>query len=171
MNANEKLIRFMELKQEVLKSLGCNTPYFTKGDAEIIQAWSKEDAKEIWDILEDSIKLFDGKGLRSDVCPFCIYHSVKGIPCQYCKYAKNHGGICSFRSSSDYNVIIVFLETKFGKDADKLIFSNTLYKFFLDLIEYDAKCLIKLIENDDRKSLQVTIFNKDSAKGFVFSIQ
>lgn len=110
MSPNEKLIKLMEGKQEVLDNCGIKRPrYFTKKDRMVIMKWSAERAELVWgEIYEEVTNYFDESLLfEFNVlsCPFC-----KAYTCRECPYGDNHGMCVTHKFDNDYSVLMDKIE-------------------------------------------------------------
>lgn len=133
MNYQEMLIKFMEAKQQKLKEIGCEIPYFTSKDAEAIRQWDDKIAKNVWETIKENIEDNVECGLDAGVCPFCMKQEYFGGDCESCEYAKNHG-ICT---RGDYQDIWRFLYKR--KIDDEEILSYDFYQELIEKIEKEAK--------------------------------
>ena len=89
MTANEKLDKFMKLKQEVLNEkpefIGSGYSYYTKQDRNTIMSWSPDKAQAIWNRIKLETEISELYTFSGDICPFCIYNSDNN--CSKCNYS------------------------------------------------------------------------------------
>jgi hypothetical protein len=137
MTSNEKIVMFMEEKNNLIKSYNKELDYFNDGDKEeILLKWSEESADKVWKQLK---KEKNETGLNSSNCPFCIYNPyyygnsdvIIGMDCDTCGYKKRHKK-CS-KTNSTFNKIVSFFYTH-KIDMDN-IFSKKFYNELIKRIE------------------------------------
>lgn len=93
MTSKEKIIKFMEKKQEVLARHSKKRVYFGVKDKRDIEKWPDKRCDAIWEgLTRDG---YYGAGS----CPFCLY--LGDEECSECSYGKRHG-ICGDWHSSYY---------------------------------------------------------------------
>lgn len=93
MTNQEKLVKFMEYKQDLLTKIVGENNYFCENDKEFLLDLSDEHSKSIIKSLIDSI--IDHKLTNLLIylnCPFCIFiWKILKKTCYLCEYALNHG--------------------------------------------------------------------------------
>ena len=90
MKDQEKLIRFMNYKQNKISKLGKELDYFNSKDLKDLAELSDTDAKFCCDEIKRLVKNnFTKKD--AGVCPFCILFRLKNGQCSGCPYATRHG--------------------------------------------------------------------------------
>lgn len=140
MKAQDKLIKFMQIKANVLREYGINPKkYFNLKDKKILQNLDDELAQLVWLSIKYNIKFKHPNGLIDIVCPFCILSDLKenykDEACSICVYGKNHG-IC-FSGEDDITKIEDILQEKYNIT-------------FHDVFPYDFyyKTIIKIEEEE-----------------------
>lgn len=138
MTSNEKIVMFMEGKNNLIKSYNKKLIYFKVGDKKEILSWSKNDANKIWKIIK---KNKNEIGLTILTCPFCLKNidtydedTLDGtVECSNCGYGKRHGK-CSKESSTFDKIASFFVQISNTSDTINIdeIFSK---KFNNELIK------------------------------------
>jgi len=101
MTAKQKLIKFMEMKQEKLKTLFKDkkgeVSFFTEEDKAEVEKWKEIDCKKLWNELTKNVGelTFKRVGLLAELCPFCLKYlktdsTFRYTGCSKCTYALNH---------------------------------------------------------------------------------
>jgi len=121
MTPNEKIVMFMQAKNDCLKENGCKIKYFFKSDEKEILSWDENEAQEIWNFFIKKKKF--SSGISSDNCPFCIYND---FACNICGYSKRHKK-CYYENSTTSKIFNFFnnkdistsdlLDNKFYRDT------------------------------------------------------
>jgi hypothetical protein len=106
MTSNEKIVMFMEGKNNLIKGYNKKLTYFKVGDKKEILSWSSEYADRVWKFIK---KYKNGAGLSTVNCPFCIYNKMNCDidSCVVCKYGKRHGKC--YDKDSTYDSIFRFI--------------------------------------------------------------
>ena len=107
-NYNYKINLLQYEKGRILK----NPAYHTLDDAIIINKFSLETSKDIWDGIGSCIK-HNGDGIDSSLCPFCL-----GFYCSDCEYS-GKSTICQKQHDSIVN--IKKLSNTWYKETHKII--------------------------------------------------
>lgn len=124
MTYQDKLIKFMWKKNDILKEAGYDFGYMKLEIEKSMKKWDEEECKEIFDELELEIYEFQECGLVAETCPFCIKHTSK---CDNCEYGKINGGCGRENSVYEKYENIEFIIN--------IILSNTVYKKILRELE------------------------------------
>jgi hypothetical protein len=126
MTPNEKLDRFMELKQKVLNNTkefkDSGYSYYTEKDRDIIMSWSGWDAERVWHIILLRLKyrpfyIQENVIYANETCPFCKYYRS----CKDCEYS----GIDTVCEESD-EILYPLEDLNLMKDLINSIESKTL---------------------------------------------
>ena len=128
MTSQEKLIKFVELKDRIIKR-ETSINYIDKGDINEIKKWNRHKCKKVYEQLKLNIRALDIADFAVGVCPWCIDKSNIGIEkckCKICGYAKRHGD-CINDSSSLFH--------KYYSRYTKGTLSNKVYKNMISEIE------------------------------------
>ena len=126
MKDKEKLIKFVQLKNEIIeKETGIN--YVTQKDIDDIKKWKKNEYEETYQILIENIDDDKTYGLGEATCIWCIKNNP--LPCLDCEYGKKHG-IC-FQAGSLYD--------NYRTDEMIKIFTNEVYQKLIQKIEDEYK--------------------------------
>ena len=72
MTTQEKIVKFMRLKQEAIKRTGCHYDYMTHEIEIDVLSWSDEDAHKVWNGLVDHIMNYSAISIVSYTCPYCF---------------------------------------------------------------------------------------------------
>jgi hypothetical protein len=123
---NEKIIMFMQAKNDYLKENGCKIKYFLKSDEKEILSWDENEAQGIWNFFIKKKKFFSG--ISCDNCPFCIYNDYD---CDICGYSKRHKK-CYYENSTA-SKISNFFEKIYISTND--LPDNKFYKKLINRIE------------------------------------
>lgn len=149
MKYSDKIIKFMEFKQEKITEIyrlnysKAVPNYFTEEDAKSIKNWPSQRCKKVWSRLMLTCNTQSWcHPLSSVVCPFCIevtYSADKKY--ESCEYGKNHG-LCVGEKNSDYQKIrkkFDFITKKLNKwPSVKRIINITTMKNKLQEIERES---------------------------------
>ena len=95
MKYQEKLIKFIQLKNELIKK-ETKLYYIDDYDIDTVKGWFEKSCKNIYKILKDNIKYIGSNGLTELTCIWCIHN--KEDTCYKCEYGFHHG-ICSHEGS------------------------------------------------------------------------
>ena len=120
MNNIEKLVKFVELKNKVVKKVtGIN--YANRDDIAEIKEWGEKKCEAVYGAIELSILTTDISNFAIGACPWCI--SIPcfdyGTACEKCGYGERNG-ICINNVSS--------LFYKYNSKYIKGSLSNTVYR-------------------------------------------
>lgn len=139
MTDKEKLIKFMEKKQEIITEFNSEFEgmYFNDRDRALIEEWEEDTCKRIWEHTKDNVDLGDD-GLYSFTCPFCHYYTfgsekvVTRILCTQCKYVNNHGGFNKDSGCGNHWALITMDEGIHRQ------FYNDVYQIIIEEIDNDS---------------------------------
>ncbi len=134
MNAKNKLVKFVELKNKIVKKT-TNMCYINDEDIEDIKRWNSEECKTTYKKLKNNIfKLEDISGFAVGVCPWCISIPPNGtsLPCAKCGYGLRHG-ICDSKNSLYFKYRSKYIESMYITLEEPL--SNRVYRDMIDQIE------------------------------------
>jgi hypothetical protein len=149
MTSNEKIIMFMQGKNDIIKKYNKKLSYFKTGDKKEILSWSKKDANRIWKILK---KNKNATGLSTINCPFCIYNKADCVDnrCNICGYGKRHhkcyddnstyDSIYTFISHLEMELIDTFTKEEINNydSPSSLFFSKKFYNELIKRIEKEG---------------------------------
>ena len=128
MNYQEKLIKFVQLKNEIIEK-EIDIKYVNQEDIDNIKKWDNIICEEIYVELISAIKSFGRKGLNDDTCIWCIKkyieYEYRREACDNCEYKINHGE-CG-NNDSTYN--------KYSQDNVIKLLTNDVYRNMLKKIE------------------------------------
>lgn len=117
-NSRGKLIRFMQMKHELINiKTGEDLGYFDYNDAFAITNWKVKDANTIWKKIQENILLYNEYALIDILCPFCLKATMDkddlydSDECDGCEYAKNHGVCNNWDSPNTYTIVKTELES------------------------------------------------------------
>ena len=88
MNDKEKIIKFIQLKNEIIKKES-KINYINKEDIDDIKSWSDDDCKTIYARMTNEININKIYGLGFASCPWCILYKKKG-ECSDCGYGDRY---------------------------------------------------------------------------------
>lgn len=129
MNDKEKIIKFLEMKNEIIKKES-KINYIDKEDIEDVKSWSNKKCKTIYQYITDQIHIKKVYGIGFSTCPWCILcniYKVKG--CTDCGYGERHGECGYGDSLYDLYRSVYLIEN---------VLTNKVYKNILKTIE-DSK--------------------------------
>ena len=116
MTPQEKLIHFMEEKQECLQCVNGDFPeIITDKDEDSIRKWSDSECREVLEYVQHKIyyHMTDNSHVSDmDICVFCIYHKKMRLSrpkCENCEWGFEHG-YCLKNERNDYNDTIEMIE-------------------------------------------------------------
>ncbi len=137
MNDKEKLIKFIQLKNEIIEK-ETDLKYITQIDIDIINKWNDNICKRIYTDLTRAINDLGEKGLTENTCIWCIkdyidhnniISNIKYLECistcYGCEYKTQHGK-CDESDS---------LYQKYAVDKVVNLLTNEVYKDMLKKIE------------------------------------
>ena len=125
MNYQKKLIKFIQLKNEIIeKETGIK--YIEQEDIDNIKKWDDIICKKIYINLTNSIINLRESGLSEDTCIWCIKNYLNRIyDCDNCEYKIKHG-LCD-ENESTYQ--------KYAIDNVIKLLSNKVYQHMLKEIK------------------------------------
>jgi hypothetical protein len=96
MTAKEKLIRFLEKKNEIVKEM-TGLSYITKEDIEDIKNWKDKNSEKAWETIVLNMEMSSFRTSKNKIvlpndcflCPWCIIYDDED--CNNCGYKKRHG--------------------------------------------------------------------------------
>ncbi len=128
MNYQEKLIKFVQLKNEIIEKES-DIKYIVQEDIDIIKKWDNIICEKIYVELISEIKSFGRNGLADDTCIWCLKKYIesgcRGDDCDDCEYKINHGE-CGDNGSS---------YIKYSNKKVETLLTNEVYKDMLKKIE------------------------------------
>ncbi len=123
MTGKEKLIKFLQLKNEVIKK-ETNINYVGKEDVTEISSWDEDRCGSIYKDIVRTVMDIDTKGLSSTTCPWCVAyrkHCGGDGGCTLCNYGQRNGNC--YNTQSLYRRQIRKAQTSFD-----ILLSNRTYK-------------------------------------------
>ena len=101
MTDQEKLVKFVEMKNEIIKGK-TGVVYVTEEDIADIREWDDNVCKEVYEELCYWINDCERGGLTTHTCIWCHFDDIVNVTCDdcdECKYAARHGMCCDLTSS------------------------------------------------------------------------
>ena len=124
MNCQKKLIKFVQMKNEIIeKETGIK--YIEQEDIDDIKEWSEEDCTYAYNDLEFFINSCNADGLTEHTCIWCFKYL--GKRCKECEYGLQHG-ICR-KDNSLFN--------SYKTKEVKALLTNIVYKKMIEQINQD----------------------------------
>ena len=122
MNYQENLIKFVQLKNEIIETK-TDLTYINQEDVDCIKQWPEKICKEVYQELETHIQYGNISGITDGTCIWCIENGNNS--CYECEYGTRHG-ICNHIGSS--------YESYSTNERSKL-FTNEVYKEIIKKIK------------------------------------
>ena len=120
MNYQEKIIKFVQLKNEIIEK-ETNIKYIDQEDIDDIKKWSEKECNNIYDDLQFYIySTRNINELTEFTCIWCFKHFAEG--CENCEYGIRHG-ICR-KDESLFN--------SYKTEEVKALFTNEVYRKLFD---------------------------------------
>lgn len=88
MNNKEKIIKFLEMKNEIIEK-EIHIKYIFEEDIQDVKSWSNKECNKVYTYITDAIYNEKVYGLGFATCPWCIIYKDRG--CLYCGYCKRYG--------------------------------------------------------------------------------
>ena len=128
MKYQEKLIKFIQLKNEIIEKES-DIKYIVQEDINNIKKWDNILCEKVYVDLISEIKSFGRRGLNDDTCIWCLKKYIetgwRDDECDNCEYKINHGE-CGDNGSS---------YIKYSTKNVELLLTNEVYKNMLKEIE------------------------------------
>lgn len=125
MNYKDKIITFLEKKNELLIGVS-GIAYITEEDLnEIKEEWSEKKCKKVWVRLKRETRNGVGKILGAAVCPWCLHTLlINKKTCDSCGYGKRNGR-CTFINDNRWHR--VFDACKAAFDLSEINYKQNKY--------------------------------------------
>jgi len=88
------LIRYLEIKNEIMKKCGAETALTNSEDFEEICSWSQEQIHNVYARIREALLIrLNTNSPDSVFCPWCqdTFSEIHTAPCVECEYGSRHG--------------------------------------------------------------------------------
>ena len=125
MNSTEKLVKFIEMKNEIIENK-TSIKYINEKDIAEVREWSQDKCKKTYERLKYNIFKMMAFDISVTTCPWCLINTksyIKG--CEDCGYGKRH--VVCYNNNSLYH--------KYVYKCSRSLFSNAVYRNMIKRIE------------------------------------